>query len=89
MTTVVVTHGVGDMEKWLAGGNEGLNMFKAFCTSYQVFKHVERSEVSIVWQGVDLEKMEAVLGSPETQQLKERHTVLDPVEVYIELVDGR
>ena len=42
---------------------------------------------SIVFEGVNLEKMNAVLGSPDATASKAEHTEIDPIEVYIE-VDG-
>jgi len=88
MTTVVATHAVGDMETWLAGGDERKALFKSFCSSYRIFKHAEKNEVSLVWEGVDLDKMQALLGSPEGAEGKAKHTVLDPIEIYIEIENG-
>ena len=51
-------------------------------------RHAENNEVSIVWEGVDLEKMKATLGSSEAAEAKARHTVIDPIEIYIEVEDG-
>ncbi len=87
MTTVVATHAVGDMDTWLAGGDERAEIFKNFCSSYRIFKHANKNQVSLVWEGVDLEKMKAMLGSPEVAEAKARHTVMEPVEIFIE-VDG-
>ncbi len=87
MTTVVATHAVGDMDTWLAGGSERQELFKGFSSGYRIFRHAEKNEVSIVLEGVDLEKMKVTLGSSETVEAKARHTVIEPVEVYIE-VDG-
>jgi len=88
MTTVVVTHAVGDMDTWLGGGDQRKALFASFSSSYRIFKHAEnKDQVSIVWEGVDLEKMQAVLGSADASASKARHTVIDPVEIYIE-VDG-
>ncbi len=88
MTTVVATHAVGDMDTWLAGGSERQEVFKGFSSGYRIFRHAEKNEVSIVWEGVDLEKMKATLESSETANAKARHTVIDPVEVYVEVEDG-
>ena len=81
------THAVGNMDTWLAGGDERAELFKAFCSSYRIFKHGDKDQVSLVWEGVDLEKMKAMLSSPEGAAGKAKHTVLDPIEIYIE-VDG-
>ncbi len=88
MTTVVVTHAVGDMDTWLAGGNERQELFKGFSSGYRIFRHAEKSEVSIVLEGVDLEKMKATLGTSETAEAKAKHTVIEPVQIYIEIERG-
>ena len=76
------------MDVWLAGGRERQELFKGFSSGYKIFRHVEKSEVSIIFEGVDLEKMKVMLGSSEAAAAKARHTVIDPVEVYIEIEDG-
>jgi hypothetical protein len=88
MTTVVATHAVGDMDTWLAGGSERQELFKGFSSGYRIFRRAKKNEVSIVFEGVDLEKMKAMLRSSEAAQAKARHTVVDPVEIYIEIEDG-
>ena len=84
MTTVVVTHAVGDMEQWLKGNNRA-RLFPNFCSSYRIFKHADGKRVSIVGEGVDLAKMQAVLSTPEAATAKAEDSVIDPIEVYIEV----
>jgi hypothetical protein len=88
MTTVVATHAVGDMDTWLRGGDERKALFKKFCSSYRILKHVDKDRVSLVWEGVDLEKMRALLSSTEGQASKTKHTVIDPIEIYLEIDGG-
>lgn len=88
MTRVVATHAVGDMDTWLAGGEARAALFANFSSSYRIFKHAEKDRVSIVWDGVDVEKMQAMLASPEAAEGKVAHTVIDPIEVYIEVEGG-
>jgi hypothetical protein len=87
MTAVVGAHAVGDMETWLKGGDERKALFKSFCSSYRIFKHASKDQVCLVWNDVDLAKMKAMMTSPETTAGKTKHTVIDPIEIYIE-VDG-
>jgi hypothetical protein len=87
VTTVVATHAVGNMDTWLAGGNERKKLFANFCSSYRIFRHPDAKRVSLVWEDVDLEKMKAILDSPEAKPAKAKHTVIDPIEIYI-AVDG-
>jgi hypothetical protein len=88
MTTVVVTHAVGDIEQWLKGNNRE-RLFPNFCSSYRIFKHVDGKGVSIVAEGVDLAKMQALLSTPEGAAAKAEDTVIDPIEVYIEVAGGK
>jgi hypothetical protein len=88
MTTVVATHAVGNMDTWLGGGDKRKELFERFCSSYRIFKHAEKDRVSLVWEGVDLEKMKAVIGSAEGEASKAKHTVIDPIELYIEIDGG-
>ena len=88
MTSVVATHAVGDMYTWLGGGETRAELFASFSSSYRIFRHAEKDRVSIVYEGVDLEKMQAVLASPEAAEAKAAHTVIDPIEVYIEVEGG-
>ena len=88
MTNVVATHAVGDMDTWLAGGETRAALFASFSSSYRIFKHAEKDRVSIVWEGVDLKKMQVMLASPEATESKAKHTVIDPIEVYIEVEGG-
>ncbi len=88
MTSVVATHAVGNMDTWLGGGEMRAALFANFSSSYRVFKHGEKAEVSIVFEGVDIEKMQAMLASPEAAEGKAAHTVIDPIEVYIEVAGG-
>jgi len=88
MTTVVASHAVGDMKTWLKGGDERKTLFKGFCSSYRIFKHASKNQVCLVWKDVDLEKMKAMMTSPETAAGKAKHTVIDPIEIYIEIDGG-
>lgn len=88
MTTVVATHAVGNMDTWLSGGAVRAKTFANFCSSYRVLRHSDQNQVSIIFEGVDLEAMKTVLGSPEAAASKAEHTVIDPIEVYIEIEGG-
>ena len=88
MTTVVATHAVGNMDTWLSGGNRK-TMFPNFCSSYRVFKHMDKNRVCIVFENADLEKMKAFLSSPEATAAKAKDTVIDPIEVYVEVDGGK
>jgi len=89
MTTVVVTHAVGNMNTWLGGGDKRKALFASFCSSYRIFKHANADRVSIVCENVDLDKMKALLGSPDGKAAQAEHSVIAPVDVYIEIAGGK
>ena len=89
MTTVVATHAVGDMDTWLAGGALRTATFANFCSGHRIFRHPEANRISIVFEDVDLAKMKATLSSPEAEAAKQAHTVIEPIEMYIEVEGGR
>jgi hypothetical protein len=88
MASVVVTHGVGDMDVWLKGGADRERLFAPFCSSYRIYREANSNRVAIVSEGVDTSKMEATLTTPEMQAAMKAHTVLDPV-FYIEIAGGK
>lgn len=88
MASVVVAHGVGNMDVWLKAGAEREKLFAPFASSYRVYREKDLNCVAVVSEGVDLEKMEAALSTPEMQAAMKAHTVLDPV-FYIEVPGGK
>ena len=89
MTAVVVTHEVGNMDTWLGGGDERNALFANFFSSYRIFRHTDANLVSIVWENVDLEKMKAMFSSSDPKAAETAHTVIQPVEIYIEVERGK
>ncbi len=88
MASVVVAHGVGDMDVWLKGGADREKLFAPFCSSYRIYREANSNRVAVVSEGVDISKMEAALAMPEMQAAMKAHTVLDPV-FYIEVPGGK
>ena len=89
MARMVVTHGVGDMDVWLKGGADREKLFAPFCSSYRIYKGQGSNRVAIVSEGVDLDKFQTAMSSPEIQAGMVAHTVLQPVEVFIEIEGGK
>jgi hypothetical protein len=89
MPRVIATHAVGNMETWLAGGGARDEIFKQFCSAYRIYRSPTENRVAIVWDNTDLEKMESVLKRPESEKAKARHTVVEPIDIYIEVEGGR
>jgi hypothetical protein len=89
MTTVVATHAVGNMDTWLRGGDNRKALFAEFCSGYRIFKHADANRVSVIFENVDLAKMKATFGSAVAAKAKAANTVIDPVDIYIEVAGGK
>jgi hypothetical protein len=89
MATVVATHAVGNMNTWLGGENTRKALFAKFSSNYRILKHASADRVSIVFENADLDKMKALLGSAEAKAAKTKDTVIDPIDIYIEVVGGK
>ena len=51
MPRVIATHGVGNMETWLAGGEERAAIFKQFSSGHRIYRHAKDKKVAIVTAG--------------------------------------
>jgi hypothetical protein len=89
MSNVIATHSVGNMDAWLKGGEERTAIFKSFCKSYRVYRHPNQSKVSLVFEDVDMAKLEATMADPALAAAKAKHTVIEPIEVQVELANAR
>jgi hypothetical protein len=69
-------------------GDERKALFKSSCSGYRTFRHASKNQVCLVWKDVDLETMKSALGAPEAAARKAAHTVIDPIEIYIEIDGG-
>lgn len=88
MASVVAIHSVGEMNQWLKGTNRE-KLFPSFSSSYRLFKHADGKRVAIVWEGVDLGKMKATLEGPEATAAEAADTVIEPIDVFIEIEGGK
>jgi hypothetical protein len=89
MPNVIATHAVGNMETWLAGGDERTAFFKKFCRAYRVYRHPGQAKVSVFFEDADMAKLEATFAEPAAVAAKARHTVVDPIDIYVEVQNAR
>jgi hypothetical protein len=88
MSNVVAVHAVGNLDTWL-GQNNRPGLFKEFCTGYRLYRMPDKAKVAIVWENVDMAKLEKVLSSAEAERAKKADTVLDSIELFVELEGAR
>lgn len=88
MAKIVVTHGVIDLDRWLAGKAERAAAIESGSGS-NVVDHVAQdgsNNIAISADVSDLDAMAAMLGSPppEVVAAMEAHGVVQPLTVYVE-----
>ncbi len=82
--TVVTRHKVGDFNTWLKGHQDRLDLFGPAMSDLKTFQDADNSNsVVLVMEITDMDKFKAILNDPSTEDLKTKHTVLDPITVSI------
>lgn len=80
MATIVVRHKVGDIKAWLAGHQERVELFAPAISGFTTFQDTDDpNSVVLVIEVTDLEKLGATINDPKNQDVKDRHTVLEPI----------
>ena len=88
MSNVIAVHAVENLETWL-GKDDRPGFLKQFCTGYRLYRLPEKAKVAIVWENADMAKLQKILGSPDAEAAKKADTVLDPIELFVELQGAR
>jgi len=86
MPTLVVRHKVGDIATWLKGHEDRINIFSPAVSSFKTFQDQDDPKsVILVMEVTDMEKLGAILNDPKTQEAKDRHTVLEPITMSVQV----
>jgi hypothetical protein len=84
MTTVVIRHKVGNINRWLKGHQDRVEIFSKFSSGFQTLQDTnDPNSVVLIAEVFDMDAMQAVLSNPDIIQkiAKEKHTVLEPITV--------
>lgn len=80
MPTVVVRHKVGDIDAWLKGHQDRVDLFAPAISGFKTFQDTDDPKsVVLVIEVTDLEKLAAIIQDPKNSEVKARHTVLEPI----------
>jgi hypothetical protein len=80
MTTIVVRHKVGDLDTWLKGHKDRVELFAPAISGFKTFKDTDDpNSVVLVIEVTDLELLGAIINDPKNKEVKDRHTVLEPI----------
>lgn len=82
MPTIVVRHKVRDIEAWLKGHQDRVELFAPAVSGFKTFQDTDDPKsVVLVLEVTDMEKLESIMKDPHIMQdiAKDRHTVLEPI----------
>ena len=86
MATVIIRHKVGNFDTWLKGHQDRLNAFSPLVTGFKTFQDAnDPNSIAMVMEVTDLEELGKLVNDPKLQPFKEKHTVIEPIIVSIEV----
>ena len=86
MATIIIRHRVGDFDTWLQGHQDRVNAFSPVVKSFQTFQDAnDPNSIAMVMEVSDMNKLNEIANDPKLQPLKEKHTVLDPIIISVEV----
>jgi hypothetical protein len=87
MPKMVVTHAVVDVERWLQGKAERVDLSSTWATNVTDYVAADGSNnVAVTADIYDMESLQAAMTSPSPEDMAaaERHGVIQPTTRYIE-----
>ena len=86
MATIIIRHKVGNFDTWLKGHQDRLNTFSPLVTSFKTFQEAgDPNSIAMVMEVTDMEKLGEMTNDPALQPLKDKHTVIDPITIYVQV----
>ena len=82
MPTIVVRHKVGDIDAWLKGHQDRVEIFAPAVSSFKTFQDTDDPKsVVLVIEVTDMDKLASIMQNQDIIQniAKARHTVLEPI----------
>ena len=86
MATIIIRHKVGNFDTWLKGHEDRVRIFSPLVKNFQTFQDSEDpNSIAMVMEVSDLKKLGEMVEDPELRPFKDKHTVLDPISVYVQV----
>ena len=86
MPTIVVRHKVGNIDTWLKGHEERVKLFAPAISGFKTFQDAgDPNSVVLVCEVTDMEKIGAIMNDPANDEIKARHTVIEPITLSMQV----
>jgi len=84
--TIVVRHKVGDIKAWLEGHQDRVQLFSPAVTGFRTFQDADDpNSVVLVVDVINLEMLGAIINDPKNLEIKNKHTVIEPITLSMPL----
>lgn len=88
MASVIIMHNVGDFDTWVSKDNRS-KLMPECCESYSLFRIPGENRVAVLLEGVDMEKLQGLMGGAAGEAAMKEDTVLQPAEMFMLLEGAR
>jgi hypothetical protein len=86
MATVIIRHKVGNFDIWIKGHQDRVDQFSPVVTSFKTFRDAaDPNSIAMVLEISDMEKFGEMVKDPRLQPFKDKHTVIEPIIVSMEV----
>ncbi len=86
MPTVIVRHKVGDFNTWINGHSERAELFSSAVSSFSTFQDTDDpNSIVMIMEVTDMDAMQALVDDPSNDEIKQRHTVIEPITVSMQV----
>jgi len=86
MQTIVARHKVGNINAWLKGHKDRVNLFGPAVSSFKTFQDADNpNSVVLVMETTDMQKLAAIINDPSNAAIKAKHTVIEPVTISMQV----
>jgi hypothetical protein len=86
MPTIVVRHKVGDIDTWLKGHQDRVNLFADAVSDFKTFQDADDpNSVVLLMEVTDMDKLGAIINDPANDEIKAKHTVQEPITLSMQV----
>lgn len=86
MTTIIARHKVGDINAWLKGHQDRVELFAPVSAGFRSFQDTnDPNSIVVIVETENVEALAVTINDPKYDAIKAKHTVIEPITISTEL----
>jgi hypothetical protein len=86
MKTIIARHKVGDINTWLGGHADRVELFNQASSTFRTFQDADDpNSVLLLIETDDFDKLAGMISDPALAAVKSEHTVIEPITMATEV----